>query len=940
MRPAGIVLVLLVALAVALLAASNARAAASTWTLVNPTNRPYQDGPVRLKVDLPATARQGRYVVTAGGEKVACQIELLEGAARAWVLATVEAGGRIEYRVERGRPARPDPAVQVRREGGSHILDNGLVAVRVPAAAEGAAPGPIEAVRLPGGKWLGGSTWHLERPLKRFTSTVTGDGTVFGKVRLQYEFEGSAGIDGQTAAFTTIDIALYPGQRHVTIEESHEMSRGEHWEFDCARGWGARKAICIPHSGGFGRPDFGAWPPDSLATGQTRMGDTLLNLMPRWTQAYDEGWLFAAHDGTNAVGVAVCHAGRWLWPHDNMIEIKVRDSADFAGLRCPVQRGSRYWFLLAGPVATWEGKAAKDYIKRHAFESLDKLQHDYVLEWPGLEKLLAGGKKKPKLGGFSGVDFFSGGVNPTGGWRGYGRRAVREAGRQGNLSDLTRVQVIFDPDCYGEYWNFWSPENPNFFTDFIKPGIALTTKLKRHPRFAELAKLAEHKFREDVYHSVTLPGGAGQECPGYLAHAMKSWKALAPICREHLGFDPAKWPRFKAGASFLVHASQPAGEGARKCHPGGDTHPPGPDVMKLAEEWGVREDVRGFTTEELPGFGVIFRSKPGTARETYLAFKAGPNRGHFHGDQLSFHYCANAKPVAIDHMCSYSPRAGQEHMHNRLAFHTDRLPWANMDGHERLIAFKTSGEVDVAVGQVESERLRVTEKLPPEKWDWYLPEQRFDTPLRYRRTIVSVRGGGGEDYFVVRDQYDGPRVKVSYCLHVLSGRCERSGQTFDFGNMTLFCAAPKQFTYEPFDWSHERKDKKTGDVWFRESTKGIRLTVEGRRSEFVTVLYPGRAPALSAIPGGVRVGGDEITFAGGIDDGDAATYVTVTRGGRELLRLTGSDIDMDRSQGRVGLFVPDAGYPFGEIPVWLIRQRAGRPEWYHEVIRNRRALTK
>jgi hypothetical protein len=29
------------------------------------------------------------------------------------------------------------------------------------------------------------------------------------------------------------------------------------------------------------------------------------------------------------------------------------------------------------------------------------------------------------------------------------------------------------------------------------------------------------------------------------------------------------------------------------------------------------------------------------------------------------------------------------------------------------------------------------------------------------------------------------------------------------------------------------------------------------------------------------------------------------------MSLTGKDIDMDRSQGEVGLFVPDAGYPFG-----------------------------
>ena len=124
----------------------------------------------------------------------------------------------------------------------------------------------------------------------------------------------------------------------------------------------------------------------------------------------------------------------------------------------------------------------------------------------------------------------------------------------------------------------------------------------------------------------------------------------------------------------------------------------------------------------------------------------------------------------------------------------------------------------------------------------------------------------------------------------------------------------------------------------REHTKGVRLTVAGDSSEFITVLYPGnRPPKLEAIPGGVRVGDDEIVFAGGIDDDDATTYVTVTRGGKPLLAVTGRDIDLDRSQGEVGLFVPDAGYPFGEIPDWLIRQRSqvpdGAPAWVREARR-------
>ena len=179
--------------------------------------------------------------------------------------------------------------------------------MKLPAAAGGdRIPVPILAVRGAGGKWVGSGFWQTELALKRFSAEVLGAGPIFAKVRLNYEFEGNAGLDDNVPAFATVDVTVFPGVQHAVIEESHEMDRGDYWEFDAAALWEPRRAICIPHSGGFERPDFGTWPPDSLRVGQTRMGETLLNLMPRWTQAYDEGWFFACHDGRDAVGAMVC----------------------------------------------------------------------------------------------------------------------------------------------------------------------------------------------------------------------------------------------------------------------------------------------------------------------------------------------------------------------------------------------------------------------------------------------------------------------------------------------------------------------------------------------------------------------------------------------------------------------------------------------------------
>jgi len=873
-------------------------------SLMNPTKRQYKDEAVRLMTPAPGPA--GSFTVQEDGVEVPYQVEEIDGKNWIWVCSTFEPGSSHKYQVATGRPKPATPKVTVRKDGDAYVLDNGVVAVKVPAEGGTTIPaGPVAGIKL-GDKWVGASSWKTSFQLRRFTAAVVGDGTILGKVRLRYEFNGAAGIDGNTAAFARIEVALGPGWSHAEVFERHEMARGDCWELEVSKGWSPTQGVSKPFSGGAGSGLVGGKvePTRALKPGGLpyQREDLFINLFPRWNQHYKDGWYFAATDGSSHVGAVVVRAGQWVWPHGNSIEAVVKESGSYAGLRGSTWKGQRLWWLFA-PALT---PCNTDYVARYAWEGLDKLNHEFVLDWPG------------QKGSFSGMNLYDGGqMNPTGGIRGAGRRAIADAGKPGDISTLARVQVMMHGDTYGSYWNFWSPENPNFFTDFTRVPIALTAQLRSHPRFEELRRMAEAKLKEDMYHSITLPGGAGQECPGYVGYALRNWTDLAEVCRQHLGFDPTTWDRFKAAQYFQKRITQPDGA-ARRALPMGDTHPGkegGPARLDVPAD-----EVRKFTTEELPGFGVIFTSNPGTEKETYLAFKSGPNRGHYHGDQLSFHYCANAKALAADHHCSYHPRAGQEHMHNRVAFHTEKFPYANMDGYERLIAFKTSPDADVAMGQVESERLRQVEKLPPEIWHQEYPQHEFAKPLTYRRTIVLVKGSP-QDYFVIRDQFWAcEALAATYCLHVRSDRIQQKAQQVDFGNLTLHCVQPAKFDFESFPWSHDNGG--------REETQGARLTIRADKGEFITVLYPGQAPAVTAIPGGVKVGKDEITFAGDRPAaGDAAKHVTVSRDGREVLSLVGKDVNPDRSQGEIGLFVPDAGYPFGEIPDWLVKQRARRPDW-------------
>jgi hypothetical protein len=85
-------------------------------------------------------------------------------------------------------------------------------------------------------------------------------------------------------------------------------------------------------------------------------------------------------------------------------------------------------------------------------------------------------------------------------------------------------------------------------------------------------------------------------------------------------------------------------------------------------------------------------------------------------------------------------------------------------------------------------------------------------------------------------------------------------------------------------------------------------------------------PPMRAIAGGVQVGDDRVVFAGSIEEDQELTAVTAERDAQAVLTLTAEEIDLDRFQGEIGLFVPDTGYPFGRIPDWLIRQRVQRPD--------------
>ncbi len=886
---------------------------AAEGTLVNPTKRTYEQELIRLPFAAPDNP--GTWIVTEDGKPIPFERVGKE----VWISTTFAPGQRRAYATAPGTPVAAPAQVKLNRDGADWILDNGKVAVRIPATLnrDRPRPAPIVGFRCADGPWLGKSWWkELPQPTQFSAAAIGQTGAVFRGVVVRYDFEPR--IPSEKSWYEA-KITLAPGWNHVEVVERSALGRDDGWHLDIASGWKPNLGLSKPFSAGPGAK-ITVPPSDrplTFPSGQWLQDPHLfINLVPRWNQHCKDGWFFAAVDDAQAVGCLVARAGSWEWPHDNAIAVQVAESGDQARLDLPTWHGQRRWFLVVGDRALAD--KAKDYSLRYAVEPLDKLNRDFILDWPG--------KDGPTTStAFRGEWIFGSSMNPTGEMRQRAKPMLAKPLTGGDIGLLTNTQVLFHPDTYGSYWNFWSPENPNFYTDFMRVPVLQMAGLQTHPRYKELAAIAVSKLREDLYHTIALPGGAGQECPGYLGHSLNVWKGMAPTCLAALGFDPTTDERYLAAKSFLKKISQPDGA-IRRALPMGDTHPgkDGPALVEVAAT-----EAATWASEEFPGFGAILHHRPGTPEETFLAFKGGPNRGHYHGDQLAFHLCFGAKAVAVDHHCSYWVRPGQEHMHNRLSFASKDLPSANMDGFERMLGWKSGPIADIAVAQVESSRLRALPALPPEEWHQEWPLQKRAKPLIYRRTVILLKGAAdGKDAVVLRDQWAGAdALTTTFNLHVRANALADQGTLARFDEvLTAHRIVPTAATFASLPWKH--------NIGGGESTQGLRWSTTTAEGEFLTVLLPGDAKTeVKAIPGGVQVGKTMVTVAGVFPDlvveqNKPIAAVRVNGEGKSEA-LMYDDMSLDRSQGDIGLFVPDAGYPFGPIPDWLIKQRASkpRPDW-------------
>lgn len=189
---------------------TSALAGTATFSYTEPLRRAWQHEALsfQVKVPKPVTDLTGLYVTAESGVLVPAQFSDLvvqaernDNSVTVTVLADLQPWQERTWTLHYGEPtpaALPGTDLQAAEEKGCYVLTNAKVAVRVPRgvesfprpAAAADVPAPIQAVRGPAGKWLGHGWLESPQRITGYRATLTHDGPLFKRVRLEYAFTG------------------------------------------------------------------------------------------------------------------------------------------------------------------------------------------------------------------------------------------------------------------------------------------------------------------------------------------------------------------------------------------------------------------------------------------------------------------------------------------------------------------------------------------------------------------------------------------------------------------------------------------------------------------------------------------------------------------------------------------------------------------------------
>jgi hypothetical protein len=439
----------------------------------------------------------------------------------------------------------------------------------------------------------------------------------------------------------------------------------------------------------------------------------------------------------------------------------------------------------------------------------------------------------------------------------------------GDAWNATLGYITTDLDSWPGWLQGWSPGNPNFHTDKYMGAIYIATAMRDHPHSKEWLAYGWDNFEDDLDKVLLAPDGAGYECPGYSGYSLTHQLGLAQIfVNAGFGNPVVENPLFKGTGRWHRKLITPYDHRIERRHaaPIGDTHrwdsglghgfgylakfykeedPAFASEMqgawKLLTDNGLKIKSKlktllltsdssippmdpkemDWSGEVFHGFGSLMRNNFGTDSESFLSMKAGPLRGHYHNDELAYHFYSNGKPISLDYNCSYHPRGDHAALHNSMTFGregslTHNKSQRSIQAMEQISATAwpgafASGEfADVVVAEREQNGLSMDPLYPKDhEFNRKYPYRETDS-IVHRRFLTLVKHETNSpftDYLVVRDETrTSERQAVN--IHLLARDAVQNGNLiladgqYDM-DMAVYVAQASGLKVEHRSWSYE-----------------------------------------------------------------------------------------------------------------------------------------
>jgi hypothetical protein len=330
-------------------------------------------------------AQASAALVGPGRRAVAYQVVAGEGGAPGALefLADLDPYETRSYRFAESRaPASGD--LKVEETGDVIRLENSRVGISIRTRLV-PGQGPIEAFRMPSGRWVGDSVLKAAPSVRAYSAKLVVKGPVFAEILCRFEFSNGGRWD--------VRLRLQAHEPVVLVDESFSAGEGTTLTLKLNRGLGANRLLYRRGSGEVGR----------LATADINApGEVPLFVLEPWLHWWErdrQGTWFGLYDqsGADLLAIGAADAATWVDPAQKAdvrapVRLAVAARGGEVNWTLPLSNGARKWMIggfdretsltpSGGKNVNVAPLPQQAFIKHGAF-ALDRIK-DYVLDWNG-----------------------------------------------------------------------------------------------------------------------------------------------------------------------------------------------------------------------------------------------------------------------------------------------------------------------------------------------------------------------------------------------------------------------------------------------------------------------------------------------------------------------------------------------------------------------------